>query len=62
MQRRLKVALTELTSELVSFREVIGRGGLQGGATNALVVGLTIVFTVLTVAVVILTGALLAKG
>ncbi len=65
MQRRLKVAITELTRELVSFRTSsdVAASGLERltRQRGRWLVRFTIALTVLTVAVVVLTAVLLAK-
>jgi len=62
MQRRLKAAITELTSELVNFRMSSDEAASRIERLTRWLVGFTIALTVLTVAVVILTAVLLAKG
>ncbi len=61
MQRRLKVAITELTRELVSFRTSSDVAASRLERLTRWLVRFTIALTVLTVAVVVLTAVLLAK-
>jgi hypothetical protein len=62
MQRRLKVAIIELTSELVSFRTSSDAAASRLERLTRWLVRFTIALTVLTVAVVALTAVLLVKG
>jgi hypothetical protein len=61
MQRRLKVAITELTSELVSFRMASDAAASRLERLTRWLVRFTVALTVLTVAVVVLTAVLLTR-
>jgi hypothetical protein len=62
MQRRLKAAVIELTGELIKFQGTSRETASRLERLTRWLVGFTAVLAVLTVAVVVLTALLLAKG